>query len=59
MQIRHLPLLSSINLPLVELIHILTVFCHQPISFLLFAHSLVGSPEYVQVDLNYILNQFV
>ena len=54
MRMKHLPLLSTINLLLVEFIHILTAFYHLPISLIRFTHS-----EYAQVRLNYTLNYFL
>ena len=56
LKITHLPLLSTVNLPLVEFLHILTAFYHLPISLVLFTHSLTGASEYAQVGLNYPLN---
>ena len=53
MKIKYLPLLSTVNLPLVKFIHILTAFYHLPISFVLFTHSLVDACEFAQVGLNY------
>ena len=47
-KIKHLPLLSTINLPLVEFIHILIAFCHLPISFAQFAHSFIDSLNMVK-----------
>ena len=44
--IKHLPLLSTVNLPLVEFIHILTAFYHLPISLVLFTHSLIDACEF-------------
>ena len=49
MKIKHLPLLSTINLPLVEFIHILIVFYHLPISLVLFTHSLIDACEFALV----------
>ena len=54
--IKHLLLLSTVNLPLVKFIHILKAFCHVPISLVLFTRSLIDASEYGQVGLNYILN---
>ena len=53
MKIIHLPLLPTVNLPLVEFIHILTVFYHLPISLVLFTHSLIDACKYALVGLNY------
>ena len=58
-KIKHLPLLSTVNLPLVEFIHILTVFYHLPIGLVLFTHSLIDALEFALVGLNYTMNQFV
>ena len=55
-KIKHLPHLSTINLPLVEFIHILTGFYHLPTSLVLFTHSLVDPWEFAQVGLNYTMN---
>ena len=57
--IKHIPPLSTINLPLVEFIHILTAFYHLPISLVLSTHSLIDANEFAQVGLNYTMNQFV
>ena len=56
---KHLPLLSTVDLPLVELIHILTAFYYLPIGLVLFTHSLIDDSKYAQVGLTYILNCFV
>ena len=48
-----------LNLPLVEFIHILTVFYHLPISSVLFTHSLIDACEFAPVGLNYTMKQFV
>ena len=50
-------LLSTINLPVVEFIHILAAFYRLHINLVLFKHSLDAS-KYVQVGLNYTLNYF-
>ena len=55
-KIKHLPLLSTVNLPLVEFIHILTVFYHLPIGLVLFTHSLIDALEFALVGLNYTMN---
>ena len=55
-KIKHLPLMSTINLPLVEFIHILTAFYHLPISLVLFTHSLIDASEYAPVGLSCTLN---
>ena len=54
--IKHLPHLSTVNLPLVEFIHILTAFYHPPTSLVLITNSLMGASEYAQVGLNCTLN---
>ena len=54
--IKHLPLLFTINLPLVELIHILTAFYHLPISLVLFTHSLIDACEFTEIGLYYTIN---
>ena len=56
-KIKHLPPLFTINLPLVEFIHILIAFYHLPV-FVLFTHSLMNASKYAQVGLNYTLNYF-
>ena len=53
--IKHLPLLSKTDLPLVEFIHILTAFYHLPISLVLFTHLLIDVWEFAQVGLNYTI----
>ena len=55
-KIKDLPLLSTINLPLVEFIHILTAFYHLPISLVLFTHSLIDAYKFAQVELNCTMN---
>ena len=54
--IKHLPPLSTVNLPLVEFIHILTAFYHLPIRLVLFTHSLLDAYEFPQVGLNCTMN---
>ena len=54
--IKHLPPLSTINLPLVEFIHILTAFYHLPISLVLFKHLLIDAYKFAQVGLNCTVN---
>ena len=62
---KHLSPLSTVNLPLVEFIHIFTVFYHLvefihiftffyhlPISLVLFTHSLIDAYEFAQAGLN-------
>ena len=56
LKIKHLPLLSNVNLPLVEFIHIFTDFYHLPISLVLFTHSLIDACEFAQVLLNHAMN---
>ena len=48
--------LSTVNLPLVEFIHILTAFYHLPVSLVLFTHSLIDACKFAQVCLNYTVN---
>ena len=48
-KVKHLPLLSTINLPLVEFIHILTFFYHLPINLVPFTHWPIDASEYVQI----------
>ena len=59
LKIKRLPLLPTVNLPLVELIHILTAFYYLPISLVLFTYSLIDPCKFAQVGLNYTINQFV
>ena len=56
MKIKHLPPLPTVNLPLVQFIHILTAFYHLPISLVLFTHSLIDVYEFAQVGLKYTMN---
>ena len=55
-EIKHLPPLSTVNLPLVEFIHILAAIYHLPLSLVLFAHSFIDAYEFAQVGLNYTMN---
>ena len=55
-KIKHLPPLSTLNLPLVEFIHILTVFYPTPISLVPFTQSLIDACEFALVGLNYTMN---
>ena len=55
-KIKHLPLMSTVNLPLVEFIHILTAFYGLTICLVLVTHSLIDASEFAQVELNYRLN---
>ena len=57
-KIKHLPLLFTLNLLLVEFIYILTAFYDLPIKLVLLTHSLMDAPEYAQVGLNYTPNYF-
>ena len=56
MKIKHLPLLSTVNLPSLESIHILTAFYPLPISLVLFSYFFIDAPEYAQVGPNYTSN---
>ena len=58
-KIKHLPLLSTGKLPLVEFIHMLTDFYYLPISFALFTHSLTDACKFAQVVVNYTVNELV
>ena len=42
-RIKHLTLLSTVNLPLVEFIQILTAFYRLPIGLVLFTHSFIDA----------------
>ena len=53
-EIKHLPLLSTVNLPLVE--YILKAFYHLPVSLVLFRPTLLDVCEFAKVGLNYTLN---
>ena len=55
-KIKHLPLLSTVNLPLVGFIHSLTAFYNLPISLVLFTHSIIDACKIAQVGLNYLMN---
>ena len=56
LKIKYLPILSTVNLPLVEFIHILTDFYHLSISLVLFTHSLTDACEFALVELNHAIN---
>ena len=45
-----------LNLPLVEVIHILTDFYHLPISLVLFTHSRTDVCEFALVEPNHTMN---
>ena len=53
---KYLSLLSTVKLPLVEFIHILTAFYHLPIRLVLFRLPPIDASEYAQVGLNYTVN---
>ena len=53
LNIKHLPLLSTVNLFLDEFMHILIALYHVPINLALFPHSLIDASEYAQVGINY------
>ena len=55
-KMNHLPLPSTVNLPLVEFIHILTAFYYLPISFVMSRHPLIVASEYAQVGQSYTPN---
>ena len=54
--LKHLSFLSNINLPLKELMNILTAFYNLPVSLILFTHLLLDACKYTQFALNYTLN---
>ena len=54
----NLPLLSTANIPLVELILIFKDFYHLPVSLVMFTHLLIDALEYAQVGLYYTLTYF-
>ena len=45
-KIKHLPLLSTVNIPLVEFIHIVTAFYHLLTYLVLFIHLLIDASKY-------------
>ena len=47
---------TSVNLPLVGFVHILTIFYHLPITVVLFTHSLFDAFKIAQAGLNFTLN---
>ena len=51
-KIKHFSLLPTINLTLVEFIHILSTFYHLPIRWVLCTPSLIGVSKYTQIGLN-------
>ena len=55
-KIKHLPPLSTVNLPLVEFIQFLTAFYHLPTMMEMFTHSLIDASNFAQVGLNWIMN---
>ena len=55
-KVKHLTILSTVNLPLVEFMHILTAFYYLPISLVLVTHSLTDACEFAQVGLNHTMN---
>ena len=50
--LKHLLLLSNINLSFEELINILTAFYNLPVSLILFTHLLLDASKYTQFALN-------
>ena len=54
-KIKHLPILSNMNLPLVKFIHILTNFYNLHVILVMFTHSLTDVSKYAQFGLNYKL----
>ena len=57
MNIKHLPLLFTVNLPLVEFIHILKASLYTlPLSLVMFTNSLKDASEFAQVGLSYAMN---
>ena len=55
-KINNIPLLPTVNKPLVEFIHILRNIDHLPMSLVLSTHSLIGTSGYAQVNANCTLN---
>ena len=56
MKIKHLPLLSTVRLLLVEFVQILTTFHHLSVHVVLFAQLLIDACEFAVVGLNYTMN---
>ena len=56
MKINYLPHPFTVNLPLVEFIHILTDFFHLSISLVPFTKSFTGASEYPEDGLSYTLS---
>ena len=52
MTIKHLPLLSTVNLSVLGFMHILTASYHLTKSLVLRTHSLIDTSKYAQVGLN-------
>ena len=57
-KIKHLPLLSIVNLPLLEFRHILTAFYRLPITLVPFTHLLIDTSKYAQVGLKLHIKLF-
>ena len=55
-KLKHSPPLSTVDLPLVEFVDILTAFYRLPISLVLFTHSLIDAYQFAQVGLNSAMN---
>ena len=53
---KYFPILSTVNLPLVEFIQILTDFYHLRISLALFTHSLIDACEFALIEVNHAIN---
>ena len=53
---RLLPLLSTINIPLVDFVYILKAFYHLPLRLVLFTPTIINNSEYTQAGLEYTLN---
>ena len=55
-KIKNMPLLPTVNKPLVEFIHILGDIYHLPMSVVVSTHSLKDTSGYAQVNANCTLN---
>ena len=54
MKIKYLPL--NDYLPLAGFIHILTIFCHLPVTSVPFTHSRTDASKFALAEINYALN---
>ena len=49
---KYLPILSTVNVPLVKFIHLLTTFYHLLVTLVMVKHLLIDVSKYAQVGLN-------